>query len=51
MEKVISFLNCLHPVSGSLEAELRNGCHYTKKKKNKFLLFLPLCAGTCKRDW
>ena len=39
MEKVISFLKRLHPISGSLEAELRNGCHYTKKKKNEFLLF------------
>ena len=46
MEKVISFLNCLHPVSGSLEAEPRNGCHYTKKKKNKFLLFLVPAKGT-----
>jgi CRP-like cAMP-binding protein len=39
MEKVISFLKRLHPVSGSLEAELRNRCRYTKKQKNEFLLF------------
>jgi len=39
MEKVFSFLKRLHPVSGSLEAELRNECRYMKKKKNDFLLF------------
>jgi CRP-like cAMP-binding protein len=39
MEKVISFLKRLHPVSGSLEAELRNELRFTRKKKNEFLLF------------
>jgi hypothetical protein len=36
MEELISFLNSMHPVSGSLEAELRNRCRYVKKKKNEF---------------
>jgi CRP-like cAMP-binding protein len=39
MEKAISFLKHLHPVSGSLEAELRNTLRFTKKEKNEFLLF------------
>lgn len=39
MEKVIAFLKNLHPVSDSLEAELRNGLRFTRKKKNEFLLF------------
>lgn len=39
MEKAISFLKRLHPVSGSLEAELRNTLRFTKKRKNEFLLF------------
>jgi len=39
MEKVITFLKRLHPLSDSLEAELRNECRFTKKKKNEFLLF------------
>lgn len=39
MEKVITFLKRLHPLSGSLEAELRNGFRFIKKKKNEFLLF------------
>lgn len=39
MERAISFLKRLHPVSGSLEAELRNTLRFTKKKKNEFLLF------------
>jgi CRP/FNR family transcriptional regulator, anaerobic regulatory protein len=39
MEKAISFLKRLHPVSDSLEAELRNALRYTKKKKNEFLLY------------
>jgi CRP-like cAMP-binding protein len=39
MEKAISFLKRLHPVSGSLEAELRNELRFTRKKKNEFLLF------------
>lgn len=38
MEKVISFLKHLHPVSPSLEAALRNVLYFTKKKKNGFLL-------------
>jgi CRP/FNR family transcriptional regulator, anaerobic regulatory protein len=48
MEKVISFLNGLHPLSGSLEAELRGGCRYTKKKKNEFLLFE---GEVCRYAW
>lgn len=39
MEKVISFLNRLQPVSASLEAELRNTLRFTQKRKNEFLLF------------
>jgi CRP-like cAMP-binding protein len=39
MEKVISFLKRLHPVSGALEAELENSFRYTMKKKNEFLLY------------
>ena len=38
MEKVISYLNKLHPVSATFEAELRMRCRFTKKKKNEFLL-------------
>ena len=38
MEKVIDFLKRLHPLSGSLEAELRKAFRFTKKKKNEFLL-------------
>jgi CRP/FNR family transcriptional regulator, anaerobic regulatory protein len=48
MEKAISFLNGLHSVSGSLEAELRNRCRYTKKKKNEFLLFE---GEVCRYAW
>jgi CRP-like cAMP-binding protein len=39
MEKVISYLKGLHAVSEALEAELRNRCRFTQKKKNEFLLF------------
>src|SRR6187551_2514657 len=39
MEKLISFLNNLHPISASLEAELRNAWRFTRKKKNEFLLY------------
>lgn len=39
MEKVISFLNRLQPLSGALEAELRNRFRFTTKKKNEFLLY------------
>jgi CRP-like cAMP-binding protein len=39
MEKVISFLKRLHPVSGPLEAELRSALRFTRKKKHEFLLF------------
>jgi CRP/FNR family transcriptional regulator, anaerobic regulatory protein len=39
MEKVISFLNNLHPLSDSLEAELRNTFRFTRKKKNDFLVY------------
>lgn len=39
MEKAISFLKRLHPVSDPFEAELRNALRYTKKRKNEFLLF------------
>jgi CRP-like cAMP-binding protein len=39
MEKAISFLKRMHPVSGSLEAELRNTLRFTRKKKNEFLLY------------
>jgi len=39
MEKVISFLKNLHPVSSSLEAELRNRFRFTVKKKNELMLY------------
>ena len=48
MEKVISFLNNLHPLSGSLEAELRNRFRFIKKKKNKFLLYE---GEVCRYAW
>jgi p-aminobenzoyl-glutamate transporter AbgT len=38
MEKVISFLNGLYPVSGLMEAALRNACRFTRKKKYEFLV-------------
>ena len=39
MEKVIDFLKRLHPISGSLETELRKGFLFIEKKKTEFLLF------------
>jgi CRP/FNR family transcriptional regulator, anaerobic regulatory protein len=39
MEKLISFLNSLHPVSGTLESALRDRLRFIRKKKNEFLLF------------
>jgi|SRR6185312_7972391 len=48
MEKVISFLNQQHTVSASLEAELRKGCRFIKKKKNEFLLFQ---GEVCRYAW
>lgn len=39
MEKVISFLKNLHPVSSGLEAELCTRYRFTTKKKNELLLF------------
>jgi CRP-like cAMP-binding protein len=39
IEKVISFLNHIYPVSAPFEAELRDVFRFTKKKKNEFLLF------------
>lgn len=38
MDKVISYLNKLHPVSATFEADLRTRCRFTTKKKNEFLL-------------
>ena len=38
MDELISFLNSMHPVSGSLEADVRERFRFTKKKKNEFLL-------------
>ena len=48
MEKVISFLTNLHPLSGSLEAELRNRFRFIKKKKNEFLLYE---GEVCRYAW
>jgi len=48
MEKVISFVNNLHPLSGSLEAELRNAFRFTRKKKNDFLLYE---GEVCRYAW
>jgi CRP-like cAMP-binding protein len=39
MEKAISFLKRQHPISSSLEAELRNTFRFARKKKNEFLLY------------
>jgi CRP-like cAMP-binding protein len=39
MEKVISFLKRLYPISAGLEAELRGRLRYTTKRKNEFLLY------------
>lgn len=39
MEKLISFLNSLHPVSCTLESALRDRLRFIRKKKNEFLLF------------
>ena len=38
MEKVISFLNRLYPVSPPLEAALRNSFRFSRKKKNELLV-------------
>jgi CRP/FNR family transcriptional regulator, anaerobic regulatory protein len=48
MEKVISFLNGLHPVSSALEAELQNRLRFTRKKKNEFLLYE---GEVCRYAW
>ena len=48
MEKVISYLKRLHPLSGSLEAELRNRCRFSKKEKNEFLVFE---GEICRNAW
>jgi CRP-like cAMP-binding protein len=38
MERVTSFLNGLYPVSGLMEAPLRDACRFTRKKKYEFLV-------------
>jgi CRP-like cAMP-binding protein len=48
VDKLFSFLKRLHPVSQSLEAELRNRCRFTKKKKNEFLHFE---GEVCRYAW
>jgi CRP-like cAMP-binding protein len=48
MEKVISFLKRRNMVSASLEAELRKGCVFMKKKKNEFLLYE---GEVCRYAW
>jgi CRP-like cAMP-binding protein len=48
MEKLISFLNNLHPISASLEVELRNAWRFTRKKKNEFLLYE---GEVCRYAW
>lgn len=48
MEKVISFLKRLQPLPVSLETELENGCRFTKKKKNEFLLYE---GEVCRYAW
>ncbi|MGN6530808.1 MAG: Crp/Fnr family transcriptional regulator [Ginsengibacter sp.] len=48
MEKLILFLNNLHPVSESLEAALRTRFRFMRKKKNEFLLFE---GETCRHAW
>ncbi|MGN6603448.1 MAG: Crp/Fnr family transcriptional regulator [Ginsengibacter sp.] len=48
MDKLFSFLKRLHPVSQSLEAELRNRCRFTIKKKNEFLHFE---GEVCRYAW
>ena len=48
MEKAISFLKRLHPVSDSLEAELESQLRFIKKRKNEFLL---LEGEVCHYAW
>lgn len=48
MEKFISFLKRHHALSGSLQAELRTRCRFTKKRKNEFLLFE---GEVCRYAW
>jgi CRP-like cAMP-binding protein len=48
MEKVISFLNRLYPVSVLMEAALRDACRFTRKKKDEFLVFE---GEVCRYAW
>jgi CRP-like cAMP-binding protein len=48
MDKLISFLKNLHPVSGLLEAELQGRFRFTTKKKNEFLLYE---GEVCRYAW
>ena len=48
MEKAISFLKRLHPLSDSLEAELESQLRFSKKRKNEFLL---LEGEVCHYAW
>ncbi|MGN6340509.1 MAG: Crp/Fnr family transcriptional regulator [Ginsengibacter sp.] len=48
MEKVISFLNRLYPVSDLMEAALRDACRFTRKKKYEFLVFE---GDVCRYAW
>ena len=48
MEKVISFLNRLYPVSDLMEAGLRDACRFTRKKKYEFLVFE---GEVCRYAW
>jgi hypothetical protein len=54
LSAAISFLKRLHPVSDSLEAELRNALRYMQKRKmNSCFLKVRYATmpGTCKRVW
>ena len=48
MEKVISFLNRLYPVSDLMKAGLRDACRFTRKKKYEFLVFE---GEVCRYAW
>lgn len=48
MEKMIAFLNSLHPLSAALEKDLVRTAHFLKKKKNEWLLHE---GEVCRHAW
>lgn len=54
VEKVLPFLNLLHPISGGLEAALRSEFRFTRKRNmNCWFVKVRYAAvhGTWKKDW